>query len=316
MIGAYKEMFLRYFDFKGRSARRDFWLAFLMHFLITFGFGIIFVILIFKAILDGVAGSLDGFAGVEVGLIVIGIVYLLYLIATAIPFLALQARRFRDAGLPFWAFWGPMIVNIILTIGNGSQEIEWITAITSLLSIYVFIICCLPTKEKGYADRSTAAVMGQSTYIDTQYVSQQYGGQSQAPQGQYGQQQMQYGQPQAPQGQYGQQQYGQPQAAQGQYGQQAQYGQPQAPQGQYGQQAQYGQPQAPQGQYGQQAQYGQPQSSQGQYGQSQYGQKSSYPYDYNQVADEDVPDDDPFDYKNSPYMDPDASYSGKSPFDN
>ena len=267
MIGAYKEMFLHYFDFKGRSARRDFWLAFLMHFLITFGFGIIFVIMLFKAILDGVSGSFDifydSFAGLGIGLIVIGIVYLLYLIATALPFLALQARRFRDAGLPFWAFWGPMIVNIILTIGNGSQDLEAITAITSLISIYTLVVCCLPTKERDeLADRSTAAVMANNTYDTTRYVSSQYGGQPQ------------YGQPQGAQNQYGQPQYGQ----------------------------QYGQPQSAQNQYGQQ------------YGQSQ-NQQSPYTYGMSPAEEDDSQDDDPFDYKNSPYMDPNASYSEKNPFD-
>ena len=79
----YLEFFKRYTDFNGVTSVRGFWMAYLVHWIISFVMALL---------------------GRQIS--VIAILGSLYSLATLIPMLAIQIRRFRDGGKS-WAniFW-------------------------------------------------------------------------------------------------------------------------------------------------------------------------------------------------------------------
>ena len=88
MINAVKEFFTRYFDFKGRTNRKDFWLAILGIFLLSVVIGFV------TGFLGGLLG--DNAAGI------LGFVTLLWELAVIIPGLAIEVRRLHDIGKSGW----------------------------------------------------------------------------------------------------------------------------------------------------------------------------------------------------------------------
>lgn len=78
MISAYKAMFMNYANFKGRTNRRDFWLAILANVIVSF-----------------VVGLISGL----LGLTFIGVIYF---VAIMIPSLAIEIRRLHDIGKSDW----------------------------------------------------------------------------------------------------------------------------------------------------------------------------------------------------------------------
>ncbi len=84
MINAVKEFFTRYFDFKGRTNRKDFWLAVLGLFLLS-------------VIIGFVTGFLGGLLG-DTAASILGFVTLLWELAVIIPGLAIEVRRLHDIG--------------------------------------------------------------------------------------------------------------------------------------------------------------------------------------------------------------------------
>ena len=77
-INAYKAMFMNYANFKGKTNRRDFWLAILANVIVSFVVGL-------------VSGLL--------GLTFIGVIYV---VAILIPSLAIEIRRLHDIGKSDW----------------------------------------------------------------------------------------------------------------------------------------------------------------------------------------------------------------------
>lgn len=88
MIRAYKEFWIKSFDFAGRTRRIDFWLAFVANIL-----ALILVILIGALIAPVFTGSSGTMPTILVSL---------YAIATIIPNISIQLRRLRDAGFSPW----------------------------------------------------------------------------------------------------------------------------------------------------------------------------------------------------------------------
>ena len=90
MVNLIKTFFSKYFDFSGRTSRKDFWLTWLCLFLLTIVIGVI------TAVVP-----------------VIGIVTWIWSLIILIPSLAMGARRLRDAGFsPWWL--------LLLLIGIGA----------------------------------------------------------------------------------------------------------------------------------------------------------------------------------------------------
>lgn len=145
-----------YFNFKGRSRRSEYWWVALWHLIITFTLLILGVLTLFI-------------------LPVVGVVLLfalaLYVLATIIPNLALNVRRFHDRGfsmlIPILSFVVGILYNIInaftkrtevtefghSTITNHTGFIPWPVLIIFLilllgLNIFVFVVSLLDSQEE------------------------------------------------------------------------------------------------------------------------------------------------------------------------
>ena len=98
MVGLLKTFFSKYFDFSGRTSRKDFWLTILWLFLIGIVIGVITAIIPVLLFISWIYG-----------LIIL------------IPSLAIGARRLRDAGFsPLW------LLLLLTGIGGIILIILWI----------------------------------------------------------------------------------------------------------------------------------------------------------------------------------------------
>lgn len=98
MVNLIKTFFSKYFDFSGRTSRKDFWLTWLLLLLLTIVIGAI------TAVVP-----------------VLGIVTWIWSLIILIPSLAMGARRLRDAGFsPWW------LLLLLIGIGGIILIILWI----------------------------------------------------------------------------------------------------------------------------------------------------------------------------------------------
>lgn len=123
-IKCFSMYWTRYFDFKGRSTRSEFWWSFLGLTIIT---GII--------------------AGIEQVDIKLGLfIYLIFSIFTIIPNISQYVRRFRDIGIsPCW-----VIITFIIPylLGNIIKHLPWyLQALDILLILSDIVLSILPSKE-------------------------------------------------------------------------------------------------------------------------------------------------------------------------
>ncbi|MGQ2283030.1 DUF805 domain-containing protein [Apilactobacillus kunkeei] len=115
----------RYFDFKGRSTRSEFWWSFLGLTIIT---GII--------------------AGIEQANYKLGVqIYILYSILTIIPNISQYVRRFRDIGIsPYW-----VIITFIIpsSLVYTIKRLPWYLQLLDILLILSdIVLSILPSKEE------------------------------------------------------------------------------------------------------------------------------------------------------------------------
>lgn len=101
MVEATKKMFTNYANFNGRTSRRDYWLAILGYFIISF-----------------VLGFISGLIfGTDKG--VTSIVSIVFGLATIIPMLAMDVRRLHDINKSGWFLlleFIPLVGSIILLV--------------------------------------------------------------------------------------------------------------------------------------------------------------------------------------------------------
>ena len=117
MFKAYKKYWMGYFDFTGRSSRSDYWLVVLANTIVTI---ILFSILIVVIVFDSPDSPYH---------VILTLLYLLvmtYFPASFIPSIALQGRRWRDAGY----HWALIFLRFAFVIGG----------------IVLLILFCQPTK--------------------------------------------------------------------------------------------------------------------------------------------------------------------------
>ena len=98
MVNLIKTFFSKYFDFSGRTSRKDFWLTWLLLFLLTIVIGVI------TAVVP-----------------VLGFVTWIWSLIILIPSLAMGARRLRDAGVSPW-----LLLLLLIGIGALILIILWI----------------------------------------------------------------------------------------------------------------------------------------------------------------------------------------------
>ena len=117
MFRAYKQYWMGYVDFTGRSSRSDYWLAVLANTIVTI---ILFSIVIVVIVFDSPDSPYH---------VILNLLYLLamvYFFATYIPSIALQVRRLRDAGF----HWALIFIRFASVIGD----------------IVLLVLSCQPTK--------------------------------------------------------------------------------------------------------------------------------------------------------------------------
>lgn len=124
--------FRRFADFKGRSARGEYWAFALLNFLVMMVLGAVFLAFafsfnLFQDIENGAGPSALFTASMIVPMSILGI----YWLAIIVPSLAVTVRRFHDRDMSGWWYLGFFLAGLIPMVG-------WIASIASL------VIMCLP----------------------------------------------------------------------------------------------------------------------------------------------------------------------------
>lgn len=160
---AFKLFWRNYVNFTGRSRRSEYWYMVLWHLIFMVPTIVIGVISIFVIIM-GIVTEVEAITAMGIVLLLLMIGYvLLYGIATFIPNLALQVRRFHDTdrsmvipivasalGVTFYIF-----VNVIkLMDPNLEHVLSWVLLsllyITiQIIAIYQLVICCFDSVSKN-----------------------------------------------------------------------------------------------------------------------------------------------------------------------
>lgn len=122
------DMYKRYFDFSGRSTRKEFWCAYGIWIAIYF---VLYIIAILAGGLAISGGSMDMSGANVIGLLLFGLL-IIFALASIIPFLAISVRRLRDAGFQWW---------VLLLCYVGS-------CLCGIGSIVLIVLWCMPTKEE------------------------------------------------------------------------------------------------------------------------------------------------------------------------
>ena len=120
------DMYKNYVNFTGRATRKQFWCAYGIY------FAIYMVLYILAIVTGGLAFTATGadFSGASaIGMLFIGLLLILNL-GSFLPILAIQVRRFRDAGFKWW---------VLL--------ICYITSCCVIGAIAWIILLCMPTKD-------------------------------------------------------------------------------------------------------------------------------------------------------------------------
>ncbi|MDF7637447.1 DUF805 domain-containing protein [Leuconostocaceae bacterium ESL0958] len=150
MWTAYKKFWKNYATFSGRASRSDFWLVVLMHVILG---------LIWLAGLAAAGFSLlwdivrqDSTSDWNVAAVVFVIAWLallvLYLLATIIPALSLEYRRFADTGLRPWWFIVLLPLSYVLDgMSNSQPDNGLLLALSAFLGLVIFIINLMPTDK-------------------------------------------------------------------------------------------------------------------------------------------------------------------------
>lgn len=124
--------FRRYFDFKGRSRRMEYWMFTLLNVIIA----VVLMLIVFggSGLAEiGAGGESDAevFAGLFGGL---GILFLLWFLAVLIPSIAVTVRRLHDRNMSGWWYLGFIVGGAIPYVGV-------------IVSIAMLVIMFLPGTE-------------------------------------------------------------------------------------------------------------------------------------------------------------------------
>ena len=146
LIAAYKAMWQNIFNFKDRTSVKDYWLAFLANFVVSFTVGIVFAILILIWI---TALASDAKFFTVLLSIIIYVPLTVYSVAAGIAVIAAGVRRLHDAGFPGWMY----LINFVPTVGQIALIVFW----------------CLPsTEDTKYGPKEIEGVTGSSNNTDNQ----------------------------------------------------------------------------------------------------------------------------------------------------
>jgi len=112
----------KYLTFSGRASRSEYWWYYLFYCLALFAFGIVGIGI------AAAAGGENGFSSLAIGVMVIAG---LFVLATILPALAVQVRRFHDRNISGWWYLALVILGLVPYVGL-------------IASIAIFVISVLP----------------------------------------------------------------------------------------------------------------------------------------------------------------------------
>lgn len=111
----FTKCFKKYADFSGRARRKEFWMFFLFYFIFAFVLSII-----------------DGLIGWGFGEGTFGPLYLIFALATLLPYLAVTVRRLHDTGRSGWWYFimlipivGPIWLIVLLATDGEPGENQY-----------------------------------------------------------------------------------------------------------------------------------------------------------------------------------------------
>jgi uncharacterized membrane protein YhaH (DUF805 family) len=108
----------RYADFSGRSRRLEFWMWQLFQIIVYAGFTAL-LLLLGGSMMTITPGDPDALAAGGGVLLVLGGLYLIYILAVAIPSLAVAVRRLHDTNRSGWWILAPLAPYILVLFGGG-----------------------------------------------------------------------------------------------------------------------------------------------------------------------------------------------------
>lgn len=99
---AYIDFWRRYSDFSGKTTRSNYWVAMLLHYVLTVLL-VVFIPIFLIAILE---------LNIENALTIFYLVYSLFALASVVPHLAITVRRLRDAGFSAKSFFWLLVPGV------------------------------------------------------------------------------------------------------------------------------------------------------------------------------------------------------------
>lgn len=108
--------FKRYADFSGRSRRMEFWMWVLLQIIVYFVFWILMFAVGGSAIMSGDPTALAAGTG---GIMIIGLLYLVYALAALIPNIAVSVRRLHDTNRTGWWILAPLVPYVVMFLAMG-----------------------------------------------------------------------------------------------------------------------------------------------------------------------------------------------------
>ena len=108
--------FRRYFDFQGRSRRREYWMFTLLNVLV--GLALFLLLLVAGVPLTAMDDPTQSVGVFSSGLmLVFGILVMIWVLAIIIPSIAVTIRRFHDRDMSGWWYLGFIVAGLIPVVG-------------------------------------------------------------------------------------------------------------------------------------------------------------------------------------------------------
>lgn len=161
-LGAGIGFFANYVNFTGRSSRSEYWWVALWRVLIIAAFAVCGWLLL--GVNDGIAKAFRGDMFRLSSLVALILIFILYGLAIIVPGIAMEVRRFRDAGWSWWwlvGFYGTAgLGSVLMTSGELNDE-PWAmafgTALIVVTAVFELVIDLMPTKNPPVAGASPDA---------------------------------------------------------------------------------------------------------------------------------------------------------------
>ena len=108
--------FKRYFDFRGRSRRKEFWMFALLNMIVT---AVIYILLFMTGGAGALLNDAQSGAGAPFGFLFggVGILLLIWGVITIIPSIMVTIRRFHDRDMSGWWYLGFIVASFIPVLG-------------------------------------------------------------------------------------------------------------------------------------------------------------------------------------------------------